>query len=71
MSKLSEFKLWEKFEQTGSISDYLSYKSAARGLAPTDVQNNARGINCAKEDAHFGEFKSANERTDTQRNEGQ
>ena len=65
MSRLSEIKLWENFERTGSVSDYLAYKSVSRGGALSDFQN---GI---KEDVHFGEFKSANERTDTQRNEGQ
>lgn len=64
MSRLSEMKLWEKFEQTGKIDDYLSYKSVTRGTMLPEFQN---GL---KEDAHFGEFKSANERTDTQRNEG-
>lgn len=65
MSRLSDFKLWEKFEQTGKIDDYLSYKSVTRG---TELPEFPNGL---KEDAHFGEFKSANERTDTQRNEGQ
>lgn len=64
MSRLSELKLWEKFEQTGRIDDYLSYKTMTRGTKMPEFQN---GL---KEDAHFGEFKSANERTDTQRNEG-
>ncbi|MGN0114228.1 MAG: hypothetical protein ACI396_02765 [Acutalibacteraceae bacterium] len=65
MNRLSDLKLWEKFEQTGKIDDYLSYKSVTRGATLPEFQN---GL---KEDAHFGEFKSANERTDTQRNEGQ
>lgn len=64
MSRLSDLKLWERFEQTGKIDDYLSYKSVTRGTVQPEIQN---GL---KEDAHFGEFKSANERTDTQRNEG-
>lgn len=59
--------LWESFEKTGSVADYLAYKSAA---SDNDLFMQSKRCENFAEDFGFGKIGNSDQRLDNQGTKG-